>query len=447
MTTSESFALSLTRDCGVRAGDHVLAAVSGGADSVALLIMLGEVQSTLSLTITCAHMEHGIRGEDSVADMAFVQALCNCMGIPCYAECADVSAYARDHGLGVEDAARTLRYAFLMRTAERVGAGHIALAHHAQDQAETVLMHAARGSDLRGLCAMRYRRENIIRPLLDWQPQALRAYLEEKGQAWREDETNSDLAYTRNRIRADVLPALMAAYPGAVHALCRLAQAAQRDEEHFAAELLKVSLTRRKLVDGVALLRSELGTLDRAMLSRVFVREAEQCGFGAQDAQTIEQIACAVCSGDEETVNLTGGAHAHIGKQYVCLTRPLEGVPETALALDGETQTPFGLFLVREALEGETGDGVTCQVFDETQLSGSAVTGRREGDCLIPFGRHTSVKLKKLMIDAGVERPIRNSLPVIRKEENILWAVGLRPSELCRAQGGRRLMVTYKGNE
>ena len=204
-----------------------------------------------------------------------------------------------------EDAARTLRYAFLTRTAEGIAADHIALAHHAQDQAETVLMHAARGSDLRGLCAMRYRRENIIRPLLDWQPQALRAYLEEKGQAWREDETNSDLAYTRNRIRADVLPAMLAAYPGAVHALCRLAQAAQRDEEHFAAELLKVPLTRRTLVDGVALLRSELGALDMAMLSRVLVREVERTGFGAQDAQTIEQIARAVGSCDEETVNLT----------------------------------------------------------------------------------------------------------------------------------------------
>ena len=148
-------------------------------------------------------MEHGIRPRTSEADMAFVQALCCRLGIPCYVERADVPAYAKAHGIGLEDAARTLRYAFLDQTARRIAADYIALAHHAQDQAETVLMHAARGSDMRGLCAMRYRRGNIIRPLLDWKPQDLRAYLEANGQPWREDETNGDLVYTRNRIRAE----------------------------------------------------------------------------------------------------------------------------------------------------------------------------------------------------------------------------------------------------
>lgn len=447
MTTAESFALSLTRDCGVCKGDHVLAAVSGGADSVALLILLSEVQQALSLTVSCAHMEHGIRPGSSEADMAFVQALCCRMGIPCYVERADVPAYAKAHGTGLEDAARTMRYAFLAKTAETIAADHVALAHHAQDQAETVLMHAARGSDMRGLCAMRYRRGNIIRPLLDWQPQALRTYLEENGQQWHEDETNGDLAYARNRIRAEVLPALTAAYPGAVQALGRLARAAQRDEEHFDEALDQLVLTRRALVDGAALLRSELIGLDKAMLSRALAREAERIGLGVQDASAIDGICDAIKHGEEKSINLTGSAHAHIGRRYVCFTRPMETVPETALSLYGETQTPYGIFAVRLALEGENGDGVTCQAMDEALLEGALVTGRREGDGLVPFGRHTAVKLKKLMIDAGVERPIRNSLPVIRKEGKILWAVDLRPAELCRAQGGRRLMVIYKGNE
>ena len=447
MTTADSFALSLTRDCGVRAGDHVLAAVSGGADSVALLVLLDEVRERLSLTVSCAHMEHGIRGEASLADMRFVQALCDRLGIPCFAGRADVPAYAKEHGLGLEDAARTLRHAYLKRTAEAVGAAHIALAHHAQDQAETVLMHAARGSDVRGLCAMRYRRKRVIRPLLDQSPQALRAYLEARGQSWREDETNGDVAYVRNRIRAEVLPALTAAYPGTVQALCRLARAAQRDEAHFTAMLDSLGLTRRRLVDGVALLRCELTALDEAILSRALARELLASGFGAQDAQTIECIASAVMRGDAAAVNLTGGAHALVGERYVCLTRAAAKAPETPLALDGETATPYGVFTVCEAHAGETGDGITSQAVDESVLSGCAVTGRREGDSLVPFGRHTAVKLKKLMIDAGVERPIRNSLPVLRKGDAILWAVGLRPAELCRAQGGRRMMVTYRSDK
>ena len=447
MTTAESFALNLTRDCGVCAGDHVLAAVSGGADSVALLVLLCEMREKIPFTVTCAHMEHGIRGEASLADMRFVQALCDRLGIPCVIGRADVPAYAKAHSVGLEEAARTLRYAFLERTAQAVGASHIALAHHALDQAETVLMHAARGSDMRGLCAMRIRRGKLIRPLLDRSPGELRAYLAARGQSWREDETNGDAVYTRNRIRAEVLPALVEAYPGAVQALCRLSRAAQRDEAHFNAMLDALNLTRRTLVDGVALLRQELAALDEAVLGRALARELIASGFGTQDAQTIERIAEAIACGEDATINLTGGAHACVSGRYICLIHAAASVPETPLSLEGETKTPYGVFTVREALEGETGDGISCQAMDAHVLSGCVVAGRREGDVLVPFGRHTGVKLKKLMIDAGIERPIRNSLPVIRKGENILWAVGLRPSELCRAQGGRRLMVTYRSDK
>ena len=444
--TAKSFALCLMRDCGVRAGDHVLAAVSGGADSVALLCLLCEVQDALSLTVSCAHMEHGIRGEVSLADMAFVRSLCEEKGVPFCAEQADVPAYAKAQGLSMEDAARSLRYAFLERTADRIGAGHIALAHHAGDQAETVLMHAARGSDVRGLCGMRYRRGRIIRPLLSEMPEALRAYLEACGQSWREDETNADVAYARNRIRTQAMPAIEAAYPGAVQALCRLALAAQRDEAHFDTLLDGLNLTRKELVDGVALQRAELAALDDALLGRTVVRELMRSGFGAQRAEAIDSITRSILCGETLTVNLTDGAHAYVGENCVCLIRAQRDVPEVQLAPYGETATPYGVLTVREAEDGETGDGITCQAVDAQMLSGCMVGGRREGDTLVPFGRHTPVKLKKLMIDAGIERPIRNSLPVIRKGDMILWAVGLRPSNLCAAQGGKRLMIQYRSN-
>lgn len=447
MMTAESFALRLTGDCGVRSGDHVLAAVSGGADSVALLCLLCEVRERLGISVSCAHMEHGIRGEASLGDMAFVRELCMLKNVPFYGERADVPGYARANGCGLEEAARNLRHAYLQRVAGEIGACHIALAHHAVDQAETVLLHAARGSDVRGLCGMLSRRGNLIRPLLEETPQALRDYLLSSGESWREDETNLDIAYARNRIRHQALPALLAAYPGAVQALCRLAEAAQRDERHFELLLEQAGLSATPLVDGVALARRELEGLDDALLGRALALEIERAGLGAQNAQTLAGIANAIRSGKESAVNLLGGGHAHVGKQSVCLIRAQQPVRGTALALSGETQTPYGVFAVREAAPGETGDGITCQVLDEDVLAGSVVTGRREGDALVPFGRHTPVKLKKLMIDAGIERPIRNSLPVVRRGEHILWAVGLRPSALCEAQGGRRLMVEYRSNQ
>ena len=434
--TADEFALRLTENCAVTPGSHVLAAVSGGADSVALLCFLCEVRGRLALRVSCAHVEHGIRGGASLEDMAFVRALCEEKGIPFYAARVNAPAAARARGCGLEEAARALRYDFLQRTAAETGADCIALAHHAMDQAETVLLHAARGSDVRGLCAMRARSGVFVRPLLTCMPQELRGYLAGIGQPFREDETNADVRYARNRVRHEALPALEAAYPGAVRALCQLAQAAQRDEAHFSRELAGVRLTAMALVDGEALERSGLVALDDALLGRLLVYHMEATGLGAQDARTVGVLIGAVRGEGAATVNLVGGGHAFVGKRWVCLTRPGVRVPDTPLLPEGETVTPFGTFIVRPAQLGETGDGKSAQVLPASQLTGASVTGRRPGDRMTPFGAQTPVPLRKLMIDAGIERPLRSSLPVLRQGGSILFVGGLRPAEQCRVRPG-----------
>ena len=439
--TADEFALRLTEDCAVPPGSHVLAAVSGGADSVALLCFLCEVRERLSLRVSCAHVEHGIRGGASLADMAFVQALCREKGIPFYAARVDAPAAARARGCGLEEAARALRYDFLQRTAVETGADCIALAHHAMDQAETVLLHAARGSDVRGLCAMRARSGVFVRPLLTCMPEALRAYLAGIGQPFCEDETNADVRYARNRVRHEALPALEAAYPGAVRALCQLAQAAQRDEAHFARALDGIALTALPLVDGEALARSELAALDDALLGRLLVRRMEAAGLGAQDARTVGQLIGAVRGEGAATVNLCGGGHALAGKRWLCLTRPGVRVPDTQLSPVGETMTPFGTFTVQPARPGETGDGRISQAMPASCLAGAVVTARRPGDRMTPFGAQGPVPLRKLMIDAGIERPLRGSLPVLRQGGEILFVGGLRPAGRCRVQPGEPAML------
>ena len=160
----ETFVGRLRGACAVLPGSHVLAAVSGGADSTALLCFFCEIREAYPISVSCAHVEHGIRGAASEEDMRFVKALCEQKNVPFYSGRVDAPGYARAHGCGLEEAARALRYDFLEKTAEAVGADAIALAHHRGDQAETVLLHAARGSDIRGLCAMRWRRGKLIRP-------------------------------------------------------------------------------------------------------------------------------------------------------------------------------------------------------------------------------------------------------------------------------------------
>lgn len=441
MNTLNHFGRRLAQECALEPGSHVLLALSGGADSVALLCLLLEEKARYPFVLSCAHVEHGIRGEVSLEDAAFVQALCQEKNLPLYMAQVDAPGYARAQGCGLEEAARTLRYNFLYRTAKTIGADVIALAHHAGDQAETVLMHAMRGSDLRGLCAMRLRSGQLIRPLLDVSPQELRTYLASIGQTWREDASNADPAYLRNRIRHRILPEMECGMPGAGQALCRLSRAAQRDEDYFEQQLDALNLQWIPLTDGAAVRKAQLVGLHPAVLSRALVRMIAHAGIAPQPSCIIEEIAAALGRQDA-VVNLTGGAHAVSGDRYLCAVRA--GEPEledTALNVPGVTDTPFGRFYVQMAKPGETGDGKYAQRMPKRLLEGACVTGRREGDAMIPFGRKTPVKLKKLMIDAGIERAMRKSIPVVRGRHEILFAVGLRAGESCRGKENEEQMI------
>ena len=455
--TPEAFSLCLERDCDVPRGAHVLAAVSGGADSTALLCCLIRMRDRYPLSLSCAHVEHGMRGMDSMEDMAFVRALCERERIPFYAALVDAPAYAAEHGCGPEDACRILRYAFLNRTADEIGADVIALAHHAQDQAETLLMRAVRGSDIRGLCAMRMRSGRLIRPLLRCQPEQLRRYLVSIGQPWREDATNADPRYPRNRIRSRVMPELEAAYPGACAALCRLAEAACRDEDYFRSETEAICGEILEMPAGAAIKKEHLSALHPALRSRVLVRLVEKAGVETQAAGTIARIAEAVDLTGAQTVNLTQGAHALCGRQWLCIVCPDagesgetffpqgDGVKDDLCAADLSVRV--GRFTVRLADEGETGDGIYSQVIPLRLLRGAKVAPPAAGDAMVPFRRHTPVRLSRLMADAGIERGLRSCVPVLRQGKDILWAVGLRPSQLCMPQeGDLQMMVMFHGS-
>jgi len=445
--TPEAFRLRLAKDCAVPPGAHVLAAVSGGADSMALLFFFEQIRESYPLFLSCAHVEHGIRGGDSLSDLAFVRRYCEEKHIPFYARSVDAPRYARENGCGIEDAARTLRHAFLQETAEGIGANVIALAHHLGDQAETVLLHAVRGCDIRGLCAMRMRSGNLIRPLLDCTADELRAELLQAGIPWREDATNADVRYARNRVRHCVMPELERLNPEAASAISRLAAAARRDEDYFSAQIDALQLRAEPLVGGAAIRREAICALHPALLGRVLSRLCMKAGIAQPGAGDIERLAAALLSGGLLAMPLPGGAEAIADKTYLCLVQKGVRAQETALNPAGETMTPFGSFFVRPAAPGETGDGLTAQRIPAELLRGARITGRREGDAMIPFGKRSSVKLKKLLIDAGICRGRKDSVPILRDaQENVLWAVGLRPAQACRGEEAP-MIVTFRRAE
>ncbi len=189
----------------VNSGHTVLVAVSGGPDSVAMLHALYQLRERLAIHLIMAHLNHGMR-PSAAADARFVEAMGRDLQIPYICETVDVPAYQRHHKLSPEDAARRVRYAFLRATAERQGAERIAVGHTADDQAETVLLRLLRGAGLRGLCGMPPGHGPIIRPLIRVQRQAVMAFLQAHQIRFRDDPSNQERQFTRNRLRLDIIP-------------------------------------------------------------------------------------------------------------------------------------------------------------------------------------------------------------------------------------------------
>lgn len=206
-------------------GASVLVALSGGADSVALLLCLRE----LGYTVSAAHLHHGLRGAEADRDADFVRDICQKLRIPCQIEQVDVATYAKTHGLSIETAARQVRYAFLGRALAQTDATAIATAHTASDNLETVLHHLMRGTGTRGLAGIPPVRGNIVRPLLAVTREQVEGYLQLQAQDYITDSTNADATFTRNRIRQTVVPQLCELAPSVHQATTRMCELVRRD--------------------------------------------------------------------------------------------------------------------------------------------------------------------------------------------------------------------------
>jgi tRNA(Ile)-lysidine synthase len=229
-------------------GDRVAVAISGGADSTALLLLVHAANSlprnALGVGLSAVHVNHALRGDESDGDQAFVEDLCARLGIPLHLQRVDTAARAGAQKETIEEAARNLRHAFFLQLISEGKANAILTAHTLDDQAETVLMKLLRGAWLEGLSGIAPMLEvpggKILRPLLRTRRAGLRAYLTERGQPWREDSSNTDDAFTRNRLRASLLPALRAENPAVDDTLANLAELAREEEARWQTELNRI---------------------------------------------------------------------------------------------------------------------------------------------------------------------------------------------------------------
>jgi tRNA(Ile)-lysidine synthase len=475
------------------AGNRVGIAVSGGADSVALLRLLHRLRDDLGITLAVVHFDHALRGVESETDAAFVAELARVLNLEFLAAREDVGAEAARQGWNLEDAGRRLRYAFFERVIGEGAVTHIAVAHTADDQAETLLAHMIRGTGPTGLAGIYPVAGAIVRPLLGTRREILREYLRANGQTWREDSTNRDLQRTRARIREQLLPVLERDFSGAiVEHLSELARLA-REERNFWDALVEDRVRALARIDeegiriaveallGPLTLRTsrtenpatpakgnEFGpwrVLTERLVRRLYeVVRGNRRELGADHVEQVIHLASGSSSGHH--VELPGGiivrrifselifsrsqairqscgngtAKQVNAYQYV-LNLPLCGTATVSIPELGKC---FRLKVIDWPVT-ESDTKRDANALDADLLRSPLILRNwRPGDAYRPRGRRHELKLKNMFLAGRVPSGARAAWPVLESGGRVIWAQGMPAAEDFRARENTRTGVVIE---
>ena len=369
------------------AGGLLLCAVSGGRDSVCLLHYLANLAPGRGFSVAAAHLNHKMRPE-AQRDEDFVRALCRKLDVPFYTEAVPVYETAEQWGLGVEETGRRLRYDFLQRTADTIGAERIATAHHAQDQAETVLLNLLRGTGPEGLAGIPPVRGRIVRPLLQTSRREIEDYLEEQGLSYVEDSTNQDTHYARNRLRRELWPQLEAINPALTRSIGRTAEILRSENTYLdtlAADYLPQS--------GTALETARLLSAPEALRPRILRLLLQRLPGGKRDVGAVHIDALLALAVGGGTLDLPGGMQAVCRGGQLRLTMQAAALPEMTL---------------RQGVNRWGDYDITLRGGEDVRV----IVRSWRGNDRLTTGRG-SRSLKRLFLDAGIPAEDRNRIPVV----------------------------------
>lgn len=429
-------------------GDTVIVAVSGGADSVALLDVLASL-GHLRLKLVVAHLNHGLRGTEADGDADFVAELARRYGLPLESGAADVRAIARERGLSLEDAGRKARYEWLDALADRCGALRTALGHQADDQAETFLLRLLRGAGTTGLSGMRpLTAGRYARPLLCLSRAEITLYLQLRGLSWRNDSSNADTGFLRNRIRHECLPYLSTYNPAIPELLNSAAEILYADEAVLEGVIdqvfERVALTASSGVSlDLPLVGAELpGIRFRLYRRAIQVLKGDLARITGSHLKQIDALArSARVNG---ALSLPGGVR--VQRSYQALGFSLSGPERDSapweLVIDGPGRYPLpsgGELTIRLTAPPESWVEVpACRAYFDPISTPFPWTLRtfRPGDRFRPFGMKGSRKVKEFFIDNKVPAAVRRSVPLLFGGGELLWICGMRVSEAARIRSG-----------
>jgi len=476
----EPLRISLCERFGVCAGQRIGVAVSGGADSVALLRLFVELREALGVVVCVAHFNHKLRGKASEADEKFVARLTAQLGLEFFVGRENIAAKAKRERANLEDAARRARYAFFEQLVKDGRVSRVAVAQTADDQAETVLAHILRGTGLAGLAGIHPQAGSVFRPLLGIRRAALRAYVKSKRQTWREDASNRDDTRTRARIRHKLMPFLESKFPmPTVEHLCQLAELAREDNARLEFECeLRLSAVAKQGMGGTAIGIRELALgetqpkshsrreeefwrdgaramskrMVRQLVQRVKARPGE---LGAIHVEAVLQLARSGHSG--KILQLPGGVEVRRERDRLIFraAAPCTDKPEpatfslqvnlpakgTELRLDALSRI-LRLRVIDWPSEGrETSN--TGAVLDLARLRAPLeLRNWRPGDAMRPTGHQNRHTLARLLNELGASRWEKERWLVLTSAGKVAWVLGLPVAdEFAAAEGSRAAVV------
>lgn len=405
-------------------GACVVAAVSGGSDSMALLNILNGIKEEYGFSLCAAHVNHGLRGENAERDERFVERKCRESGIPVHILKADVAELARQTGTGVEECGRNVRYDFFNSLGENI---IIATAHNQSDRIETFLFNFTRGSALRGLCSIPAKRDNIIRPLIDCSKEEIVDFCEQNSIEYVTDETNSDVKYSRNRIRHNVITQLREINPSFEKSAGRCIEMLNEDESFLSS--LAAELVNSARVKG-GFDAQIFANSPRPVTLRALISVCEECVGIIPENRAVEKIFALLLSGG--SFNINGGAVVRVRKGILDFPQRIKNIPEKTELTVGSIR--FGGLTVQTEiinideinnLQKISKQGLEYYL-DCDKIHGKVfLRSREEGDKIKIKTRGCTKTLKKLFNEMAVPPERRNCVAVAADDCGVLFVEGV----------------------
>lgn len=417
-------------------GSRVLLAVSGGIDSMAMMHLYCQLKASWKLTLSVAHVNHQLRGDEASGDEEFVREAAERLGLPFYSARVETLEYAHRYGVGKQEAARELRYRFFEETRKIIGADLVATGHNADDNAETVLMNALRGSGIHGLAGIPLRRATggIVRPLLFAYRKEIAQYVKESGITFREDSSNNSLEYKRNIIRHKVMPFLQTTLDTNVsHSFNRIATAMRELEGKLTAEtesVLQQIVSRdnkKTFVDILLLLKQSPLLQDEIILSLFRRLNVEPL------AEKVIHVLDLCSKQTGRSLSLSRSVRVFRDRDRLVFdTSPVLQPFEYPIQI-GETYR-FPEFEFSSAVEQNTPRtfqrGAMTAFVDAGRLGKELVLRSwRDGDWFIPLGLHGKKKLSDFFVDNKIPLHEKHRIPVLESDGAIVWVCGQRLDE------------------